>query len=114
MHEEDRTQPTSRVRLGRDAGLPEVIEAVNELSVTLAQRLAVSPSNPLSGAHPSASVVYSDDEYDALADRLEAPPAPNDRLRHTMSSRPLSDEIRVEPLRTLAPPSRNGGGALDE
>lgn len=82
-----RTRATSRGRLRRDAELPEVIEAVNELSATLADRLGVSPSVPLDAPHPSASIVYSDDEYDALTERLEAAPAANDRLRRTMSGR---------------------------
>ncbi|MCA1681116.1 MAG: DUF1778 domain-containing protein [Actinobacteria bacterium] len=79
------TRPIAGMRLGKDAELPEVIEAVNELSRTLAGRLAISPSAPLDAPHPSASIVYSDDEYDALTERLEAPPAPSERLRRTMS-----------------------------
>jgi hypothetical protein len=85
------TRPASNVPLGTDAGLAEVIDAVNELSATLAGRMAMSPSDPLTATHPSASIVYSDEEYDALAERLEAPPAPNDRLRRTMSGRATSD-----------------------
>jgi hypothetical protein len=91
MDQMARTRPTSSVALGSDAGLAEVIDAVNKLSATLAGRLAVSPSDPLDGEHPSASIVYSDEEYDALAERLEAPPAPNDRLRRTMAGRPPAD-----------------------
>lgn len=81
------TRPTPGVQLKRDAKLPEIIEAVNELSATLAERLAVSPSRPLDAPHPSASIVYSDEEYDALTKRLDAPPAPTERLRRTMSGR---------------------------
>ncbi len=82
------TRPATGVQLRRDAGLPEVIEAVNELSTTLARRLALSPSDPLDAPNPSASIVYSDEEYDALAERLEAAPAANERLRRTLSGRP--------------------------
>ena len=91
MDQMARTRPTSSVQLGSDAGLADVIDAVNDLSTTLAGRLAVSPSHPLDGEHPSASIVYTAEEYDALAERLEAPPAPNDRLRRTMSGRPPAD-----------------------
>jgi hypothetical protein len=90
----DRMATTRRalgVQLAGDAGLAEVIEVVNELSATLAGRLAVSPSDRLSDAHPSASIVYSDREYDALAERLEGPPTPNDRLRRTMFARATTD-----------------------
>jgi len=79
------------VELKADAGLPEVIEAVNELRAALGARLAVSPSIPVDAEHPSASIVYSDEEYDALAGRLEAPPAPNERLRRTMAVRATLD-----------------------
>lgn len=72
------------MQLAKDAELGEVIAAVNALSASLAGRLALSPSDPLGAEHPSASIVYSDEEYDALTERLEAPPAPNDRLRRTM------------------------------
>jgi hypothetical protein len=82
------TRTTSGTQLGRDAGLAEVIEAVNELSAAVAGRLSVSPSDPLDAPYPSASIVYSDDEYDALAARLDAPSAPNERLRRTLSERP--------------------------
>jgi hypothetical protein len=85
------TRRASSVRLGTNAGLADVIEAVNELSATLAGRLAVSPSDPLSAGHPSASIVYSDEEYDAFSERLDGPPAPNDRLRRTMSGRATPD-----------------------
>ena len=78
------TRPTRQARLSPDAGLLEVIDAVNELSATLAARLSVSPSNPLDATHPSASIIYSDEAYDDLMARLDAPPAPNEQLRRTM------------------------------
>lgn len=46
-------------------------------------------SSVVSAPHPPASIPYSDEEYDALADRLERPASPNERLRRTMS-RPLA------------------------
>lgn len=85
------TRPMMGPKLPTDAGLPEVIEAVNELSAAVADRLAVSPSRPLDAVHPSASIVYSDEEYDALTARLEAPPAPNEQLKRTMSGRATLD-----------------------
>lgn len=75
----------SGTRLPADAGLAQVIEAVNELSEVAADRLRLSPSVPLDARHPSATLVYTDEEYDALAARLEADPAPNERLRRTMA-----------------------------
>jgi len=78
--------------LSGDAGLPEVIEKVNELLAEVAEKSSISPSNPLDEPHPSASIVYSDEEYDALSERLEAPPAPNDRLRRTMSGPATASE----------------------
>lgn len=74
------------VKLPADAGLGEVIEAVNDLSATVAGRADLSPSVPLDGENPSASIVYSDDAYDALAGRLDSEPAPNERLRRTVAS----------------------------
>lgn len=82
---------TTGPQLRSHAGLPEVIEAVNELSATIAEHLTVSPSRPLDAAHPSASIVYTDAAYDALTARLEAPPAPNEQLRRTMSGRATLD-----------------------
>ncbi len=79
------TRPQTEHKLQADAGLPEVIEAVNELSATFAQRASLSASRPLDAAHPSASIVYTDEAYDALAARLDEPPAPNEQLRRTMS-----------------------------
>lgn len=38
------TCPQTEQKLQADAGLPEVIEAVNELSATFAQRVALSVS----------------------------------------------------------------------
>ena len=84
------TRPTTGSRLQSDAKLSEVIDAVNELLDDVAERSRVSPSTPLDEPHPSASIVYSDQEYDALAERLEAPPAPNERLRRTVSGRPTA------------------------
>ena len=78
-------RPTTGPRLPENAGLPAVIEAVNGLSDALASRLAVSPSVPLDARHPSASIVYSDDEYDALAARLDGKPMPGEQLRRTMA-----------------------------
>ncbi len=52
----------------------------------------VSPSVPLDAPHPSAKLVIPDDAYDALVERLEAPPNPNERLRRTMSLHPLPKE----------------------
>ena len=80
-----RTKPTEGRRLPADAARPAVVEAVNDLSDAVGNRLAVSPSVPLDAPHPSASIVYSDDEYDALAARLEAEPAPGEQLRATMA-----------------------------
>jgi hypothetical protein len=57
------------------------------LIAKLDQRERVSPSDPLDAPDPSASIVYTEEEYDALADRLEARAAPNERLRQTLSSR---------------------------
>jgi hypothetical protein len=85
------TRPASSVQLARDAALAEVIDAVNALSASLAGRLSRSPSDPLGAEHPSASIVYRDEEYDALTERLESPPAPNDRLRRTMFGRTTTD-----------------------
>jgi hypothetical protein len=79
------TRPSIGVHLADDAELADVIKAVNELSATLAGRLSDSPSAPLDAPHPGAAIVYSDQEYDALAARLEAPPAPNERLRRTLT-----------------------------
>ena len=80
------TKPTEPLR--SDADLGQVIIAVNGLIAKLGQRERVSPSAPLDAPDPSASIVYTDEEYDALSDRLEAPAAPNERLRQTMASRP--------------------------
>jgi uncharacterized protein (DUF1778 family) len=54
----------------------------------------VSPSDVLTAPNPSASIVYSDEEYDAFTERLEAPPAPNQRLRRTMSGGATPDRER--------------------
>ncbi len=79
----ENTGPT----LSIDVSLGEVIDAVNELAAESAGRRGrVSPSEPLDGAHPSASLVVPDDAYDALLDRLEAPANPNQRLRKTMAA----------------------------
>lgn len=43
----------------------------------------------ISAPHPRASIPYSDEEYDALTDRLERPASPNERLKRTLS-RPLA------------------------
>lgn len=69
-----------------------MIGAVNELSDALANRLAVTPSDPLDAPHPSASIVYDDDEYDALSARLEAESAPDERLRRTMAGGHIKPE----------------------
>ena len=52
----------------------------------------LSPSVPLDAPHPSAALVISDEAYDALTERLDAPPAPNERLRRTISLHPLPKE----------------------
>ena len=70
------TQPTGP--LGSDADLGQVITAVNGLIARLGERERVSPSVPLDAPDPSASIVYTDEEYDALAERL----------RQTLASRP--------------------------
>ena len=80
------TKPTEPLR--GDADLGQVITAVNGLIAKLGGRERVSPSVPLDAPDPSASIVYTDEEYDALAERLDAPAAPNERLRQTLSSRP--------------------------
>jgi hypothetical protein len=80
------TKPTEP--LGSDADLGQVITAVNGLIAKLGERERVSPSVPLDAPDPSASIVYTDEEYDALAHRLEAPAALNERLRQTLASRP--------------------------
>jgi len=80
------TKPTEQ--LGSDADLGQVITAVNGLIAKLDQRERVSPSVPLDAPDPSASIVYTDEEYDALAERLEAPDAPNGRLRQTSLASP--------------------------
>lgn len=72
-------------RLPADAGLAEVIDAVNELSDEAADRLRLSPSRPLDAPHPSATLVYTDEEYDAMVERLEQPPSPSEELRRTMA-----------------------------
>lgn len=94
-----------------------MIEAVNELSAALGERLAASPSVPLDEPHPSASIVYSDEEYDTLAERLAAPHAPNQRLRRTMLDQPprgpVNGDIRVAALAQSAPPFRSGHAQLD-
>lgn len=59
---------------------------VNELSDHLADRLAASAHRAARRANPSASIAYSDEEHDPLADRLEDLPAPNERLQRTISS----------------------------
>ncbi len=72
-------------RLPADAGLAEVIEVVNELSEELEERRRLSPSRPLDAPHPSATLVYTDEEYDSFVERLEQPPAPSEELRRTMA-----------------------------
>lgn len=72
-------------KLPADAGLAEVIEVVNELTGVISARQELSPSRPLDAPHPSATLVYTDEEYDAFVERLEAPPAPSDELRRTMA-----------------------------
>jgi hypothetical protein len=71
-------------RLRREASLDEVIDAVNELAAEWPSAGRLSPSKPLDAPDPSAVITYSEEEYDALMKRLEAPPAPNERLRRTM------------------------------
>ena len=51
-----------------------MIAAVNGLIAKLGERERLSPSVPLDAPDPSASIVYTDQEYDALSERLEAPP----------------------------------------
>ncbi len=63
--------------------LQKAAEALRETSVAT-EKATVSPSVPLDAPHPSASLVISDEAYDALVERLEAAPAPNERLRRTM------------------------------
>ncbi len=86
------TRPTAGRHLPGDAGLPAVIEAVNELSDALAGRLAVSPAVALDAPHPSASIVYSDEAYDAFVERLDSDPAPNEQLRRTMAGAEAAPE----------------------
>ena len=80
------TKPTEP--LSGDADLGQVIIAVNALIAKLGERERVSPSVPLDAPDPSASIVYTDEEYDALAERLEGPAAASERLRQTLASRP--------------------------
>jgi hypothetical protein len=80
------TKPTEP--LTSDADLGQVITAVNGLIAKLDQRERVSPSVPLDAPDPTASIVYTDDEYDAIAERLDAPAAANERLRQTLATRP--------------------------
>lgn len=54
------------------------------MSATVSRRLGVSPSAALDTEHPGAAIVYSDDEYDALSERLDADPAPSETLRRTL------------------------------
>ena len=70
------TKPTEP--LGSDADLGQVITAVSGLIAKLDQWERVSPSVPLDAPDPSASLVYTGEEYDALAERL----------RQTLASRP--------------------------
>jgi hypothetical protein len=80
------TKPTEPLR--SDADLGQVITAVNVLIATLRERERVSPSVPLDAPDPRASIVYTDQEYDALAERLEAPAATDEQLTRTLASRP--------------------------
>jgi hypothetical protein len=104
-------------RLSADAGLAEVIEAVNDLSANVARRERLSPSVPLDGEHPSASIVYSDEAYDAFVERLDSDPAPNERLRRTMAGADddhrVSKDITVAALKAPPPRFRSGREELD-
>ena len=80
------TRPAEPLR--SDADLGQVIAAVNGLIAKLGERERLSPSVPLDAPDPSASIVYTDQEYDALSERLEAPAASNERVRQTLASRP--------------------------
>jgi hypothetical protein len=55
-------------------------------------RERLSPSRPLDAPHPSAVLEVTAEEYDALAADLEAPSAPSEALRRTMSLHPLPTE----------------------
>lgn len=74
--------------LGSDADLGSSDRHGHGLIAKLEQRERVSPSVPLDAPDPSASAVYTDEEYDAVAERLEVPAALSERLRQTLSSRP--------------------------
>ena len=78
------TRKQTTPRLQRDASLDDVIDAVNELAADWPDADRLSPSKPLDAADPSAVITYSEEEYEALMRRLDAPPAPNERLRRTM------------------------------
>jgi hypothetical protein len=79
-------EPTQLLSTDADPG--QGIAAVTGLIAKLDHRERVSPSVPVGAPHPSASIMYGDEEYDALSERLEAPAAPSERLRQTLSSRP--------------------------
>lgn len=81
------TRKQTTPRLQRDASLDEVIDAVNELAAEWPGAGRLSPSKPLDAPDPSAVITYSEEEYDALMRRLDAPAAPNKRLRRTMLGR---------------------------
>lgn len=89
---------TERLELDvREVGrrLAELTEEVERLKEELREASAegetVSPSVPLDAPHPSAAITYSNEEYDALMERLDAPSAPSAVLRRTMSLRPLPE-----------------------
>jgi uncharacterized protein (DUF1778 family) len=70
--------------------LQKAAEALRASAAAREER--VSPSVPLDAPAPSASLVVSDDAYDAFVERLEQPPAPNERLRRTMLGRSTERE----------------------
>src|ERR1700756_4982569 len=93
------TRPTEPPR--SDADLGQVITAVNGLIAKLGQRERVSPSVPLDAPDPSASIVYTDHQYDALPPR---PPPRGPRARRsstpTTSTTPSPSDSRRLPLPT--------------
>jgi uncharacterized protein (DUF1778 family) len=70
--------------------LQKAAEALRASAAAREER--VSPSVPLDAPAPSASLVVSDDAYDAFVERLEQPPAPNERSRRTMLGRSTERE----------------------
>jgi Protein of unknown function (DUF1778) len=74
------------------AEIERLKQAVAEAREDPTERDGLSPSRPVDAPHPSAALVISDEAYDALIERLDAPPKPYERLRRTMSLHPLPKE----------------------